>query len=122
ETGIDARAAGGARVGSIRLVEARLEDHATRNQWSDLGQVVGDAEVQVIGLEHARSGNEKQLVLRKERHDQSAASTSVPDDLPDARRVRFAFSAAAMKPANSGCGLVGRDCSSGWNWHPMNHG
>ena len=28
---------------------------------------------------------------------------------------RFAAAAAAMKPANSGCGRVGRDCSSGWN-------
>src|SRR3989442_142917 len=27
-----------------------------------------------------------------------------------------------MKPANSGCGRVGRDLSSGWNWQPMNQG
>ena len=37
-------------------------------------------------------------------------------------RVRFDFAAAAMKPEKSGCGRVGRDLSSGWNWQPMNHG
>src|SRR5690606_11684510 len=30
--------------------------------------------------------------------------------------------AAAMKPANSGCGSNGRLLSSGWNWTPTNHG
>ena len=39
----------------------------------------------------------------------------------DAAR-RLALAAAAMKPAKSGCGRVGRDCSSGWNWQPTNHG
>ncbi len=34
----------------------------------------------------------------------------------------FIAAAAATKPANSGCGRVGRDWSSGWNWQPMNHG
>ena len=37
-------------------------------------------------------------------------------------RVCLRASAAPMKLANSGCGPVGRDLSSGWNWQPMNHG
>jgi len=35
---------------------------------------------------------------------------------------RDCSSAAAMKPANSGCGSKGRDFSSGWNCTPTNHG
>src|SRR5690606_39797870 len=32
------------------------------------------------------------------------------------------LTAARTKLVNSGCGLSGRDLSSGWNWTPMNHG
>ena len=81
----------------------------------------GDAEVERIILEHTRAGDEKQRVTAKERgHVQSAASTS--DDPRDADVRRLAPTAAATKPANNGCGRVGRDWSSGWNWQPMNHG
>ena len=31
----------------------------------------------------------------------------------------FLFNAAATSPTKSGCGAVGRDLNSGWNWHAM---
>src|SRR4051812_37545831 len=81
----------------------------------------GHAEVERVILEDTRAGDEKQRVAPKERsHVQSAASTS--DEPRDADARRLAPAAAAMKPAKSGCGRVGRDWSSGWNWQPMNHG
>ena len=30
--------------------------------------------------------------------------------------------AAAMKLRNRGCGVMGRDLNSGWNWHPRYQG
>ncbi len=30
--------------------------------------------------------------------------------------------AASMNETNSGCGFMGRDLNSGWNWHPRNQG
>lgn len=32
------------------------------------------------------------------------------------------FLAAAMNSRNSGCGAMGRDLNSGWNWQPKNQG
>ncbi len=53
----------------------------------------------------------------------SAATASVARRRPALRCGGWRTSyAAAMKLANSGCGRVGRDFSSGWNWQPTNHG
>ena len=32
------------------------------------------------------------------------------------------FDAAVTKPLNKGCGLLGLDLNSGWNWQATNHG
>ena len=48
ESRLHAGPALGAGVGAVRLVEARLEDHAARQQVRELGEVLGDASIQII--------------------------------------------------------------------------
>jgi hypothetical protein len=48
EPGRDAWPAGGARIRAIRFVEARLKDHAARQQVREAGEMLGDASIQII--------------------------------------------------------------------------
>ena len=108
-------------IRAVCLVEARLEDDAAGNCLSEPREMFGYAKIERVVLEDTRAGDEKERITSEERsHVQSAASTS--DESRGAEARRLALTAAATKPAKSGCGRVGRDWSSGWNWQPMNHG
>src|SRR5260221_488893 len=118
---IEPRSAKRAGVGAIGLVEARLEDDAARHTIRELRQMLCHAKIQRIILEHAWAGDEKQRVAPKSclAHEcAGAAWAAAPRTL---WRLR-ADAAAALKPANSGWGRVGRDWSSGGDWLPMNQG
>src|SRR5713101_6559896 len=58
--------------------------------------------------------------IRRDLSQQSARSSKVVDARH--QTSRDCTTAASMNDANSGCGLNGRDFSSGWNCTPMNHG
>src|SRR5687768_7977302 len=65
---VDARAAMGADIGPICLVEAGLEDDSARNARRETRELFGDAKVQRIVLEHAGSRNEKQRIVAEQSH------------------------------------------------------
>ena len=75
-----------------------------------------------IVFELARAGNEEERVAREAVRHQARTVAACGAGSCSARRRRLAPTAAATKPANKGCGRVGRDCSSGWNWQPTNQG
>ena len=108
-------------VRAVGLVEARLEDDAARDALREPREMLRDSQVEAVVLEHARARDEEQRITpeARSRHDGDALTSF--GAATDAAR-RLALAAAAMKPAKSGCGRVGRDCSSGWNWQPTNHG
>jgi hypothetical protein len=76
--------------------------------------MLGDAQVERVVLEHARAGDEEQRIAPEAPNGHDGDALTSEGGAAAAAR-RFAEEAAAMKPANSGCGRVGRDCSSGWN-------
>ena len=50
-------------------------------------------------------------------------SVYVPANAPDATGTSVLYARdAATKERNSGCGVVGFDLNSGWNWTPTNQG
>ena len=111
-----------AGVRAIGLVEARLEDDSARHALGEPREVLADAQVERVVLEHTRTGDEEERVAPERRGTRQSRGLTSDGAPASSRARRFAAAAAAMKPANSGCGRVGRDCSSGWNWQPMNHG
>src|SRR3954471_9571384 len=118
---LQAEAASGAGVGAVGLVEACFEDDAAWHRRCQAGEMLRHAQVEGVVLELARTGDEEERVPTEE-HGHQLRAVARGDDGRSAPARRFAAAAAATKPANSGCGRVGRDCSSGWNWQPMNHG
>ncbi|MEY3701856.1 MAG: hypothetical protein RI891_1148 [Gemmatimonadota bacterium] len=86
---------------------ARLEDDAAWDALRESGEVVADAEHQVVDLDNAGAGDEEQTAPRE-----GGSAHAAPDAT---RRVAARRAAAATKAAKRGWGRVGRDLSSGWN-------
>ena len=104
--------------GAVRLVEAGLEADRDAEVVLDARQLFGHRGQHVAGLDHTGPGDEKRSAPEGPAHQRVLrASSSAAARAGAAARRRMA---AAMNPANSGCGRVGRDFSSGWNWQPMN--
>src|SRR5690606_2300685 len=137
EAGFEARPARRVDSAAVRLVEGRLEHDREPEILADPGERLGDPEVQSILLQDARSGDQeergagaKQIGharrhrrgLRRGHHCPTpTASVRDPDPSSGTAMPRRSI-AARMNETKSGCGLIGLDFSSGWNWHPMNHG
>lgn len=66
EAAIQTRAARGAGIGSIRLVEACFEHHAARHTAAQECDLFGDAEVKVVVFEDARSRNQEESIARED--------------------------------------------------------
>src|SRR2546423_2669981 len=79
ETFVETWAAGGARVGTVRFVEAGFVDDATGDALGQPREVFTDAEIQRVGLENAGTGNEKERIAGKAGH---AASVRGLDEWP----------------------------------------
>src|SRR6185437_3378997 len=106
------RSAHSADVGAIRLVETCLVDHTARHALLYPEKRLGDFQVQCVILQDARARNEKEPVARKKRaHDSDSVPTR--DSAFCCVPARACSAAAAMNPANNGCGRVGRYLSSG---------
>src|SRR5690606_35945440 len=124
ETG-PARGAGAAAVG---LVEGRLVYDRQRERLRERGERFTDFDVERVVLEDARSCDEEEPAARpEERRRRSHQPTSAVAG--SVRRLGGSASwpsrrsfAARTNAANSGCGRIGRDFSSGWNWQPRNQG
>ena len=77
ETFVEPGPAVSAGVRAIRFVEARLVDDAARHAFGESREMLADAQVERVALEHARTGNEKQRITSESAMPrQSAASTS----------------------------------------------
>src|SRR5206468_2890976 len=122
ESRFHAGAARRVQAGAIRLVVGRLVDDADAELDRQLGERFTDAHAEVVGFDDAGARDEKRAALPSEpRRHQSVSPANSRDG--SARRWSLLYaSAAPTKPANSGCGCIGRDFSSGWNWQPMNQG
>src|SRR5262249_60427535 len=87
-------------------------------------EAIRPREHDLIGLAHARTRDQKRPVDRGEApagHRVLPAS-SARTLIGASRSPNACRTAASMNEANSGCGRVGRDLSSGWNWQPRNQG
>ena len=105
-----------------------LEDRPARSAPRPARRATSaDPEVHGVVLEHAGPGDEQEPVAAEQRRAAGhrtagglplrtlvGASRSAPGAVPTRR--------AATNAANSGCGRVGRDFSSGWNCAAMNKG
>ena len=116
EAAIEARAAGGLEPGAVGFVVGRLVYDVQPQAGLQVRQRFRDAQVQVVRLDDARP-RDQERGLSEVAHPTVASARSTAA----ARRRRWA-SAAPTKLANSGCGRVGRDFSSGWNWQPTYQG
>src|SRR4051812_21666876 len=115
---VQARPPAGPQSRAVGLIEAGFEAHRNTEIVLEPREYLGHPGQHVAGLDHARPGDEEGRAPEGPRHQRELrASSSAAARAGAAARRR---SAAAMKPANSGCGRVGRDFSSGWNWQPMN--
>src|SRR5688500_12997892 len=83
---VEARAARGAGIGAIRLVEARLEDDASGDPLRETREMFADAHVERVGLEYARSGDEEQRIPRKHEAHVSRLLRRACDPCPPARQ------------------------------------
>jgi len=116
------RAASRRNVRPVGLVEASLVNDAARDSLSEPSKMIRNAQIERVVFHDARSRNEKELTCsQKTGHRDPTADTWLIASRPSPR-ARLARCAAATKPAKSGCGRVGRERSSGWNWQPTNHG
>src|SRR5690606_39792857 len=117
----------------VRLVERRLEDDRQPEILGDASQLLGNREVQPVVLDQARPGDQEERPARSEqplhpgrglprRHQRATGAGLATRAGSSTGTSPLRSIAARMKDANNGWGRVGRDFSSGWNWHPMNHG
>ena len=65
-----------AGVGAIGLVEARLEDDAAGHALGEPREMLGDAQVERVVLEHAGAGDEEERVAPEARHASPVARRS----------------------------------------------
>ena len=80
-----------AGVRAIRLVEARLVDDAARHAFGEPREVLADAQVERVVLEHARAGDQEERVTSEVRRHVSRRlrrATRRPVSLPW-RRLRL---------------------------------
>src|SRR5918992_676309 len=65
KTVIEAGATMSIDIRTVRLVEARFEDHAAGHALGEVCEVLGDTLIEFIVLEHARSRDQEQCVRMK---------------------------------------------------------
>src|SRR6266508_1372126 len=114
--------------GSVGFVVRRLEDARHARSRRDVFEGSGHLEGVAFALDHARTENEGEGMTGA---DCDAAGRGRRDPLHHARVVAssvlpltasFWRCDAPTKLAKRGCGLSGRDWTSGWNCTAMNHG
>ena len=115
---IDSGAPRSPRAAAVGLVEAGLVHDAKAELRLELGQLGGHGHVHRIALHNARTRDQG----RRRRPESAHVTCATPWVLALGALPRLRLTAAPTKLANSGWGSIGRDLSSGWNWHPMNHG
>src|SRR5205814_6193057 len=90
-------------------------------------QLAGDIHLQLLGLDHARSGNEEERPIEAgvetaELHGIYAAEPPITLSPGSGTRCLCCSSAARMNELKSGCPSRGVEVNSGWYWQPKNHG
>jgi hypothetical protein len=63
---VEAGPASRAAVGTVRLVETGLVNDSARDLLGELRQSLTDPQVELVALQHARTGYQEELVSRKE--------------------------------------------------------
>src|SRR5690606_40267438 len=114
QTVLETRSARRARTAPVRLVERRLEHDRYARPHAQLRERLGDAQIQRVVLQHARSRNQEEAAVEQgvTTHPCTASAMRLWTPLRcESRRA----TAAAMNALNRGCAPVGRDFSSGWN-------
>ena len=112
------RAAPGVR--RLALSKLALKQTGTRRARAEPRQMLGHAQAARRPARRTQGPAMRNGRLRERPAPSARRSRRAPAAAAPARRRAWRRSAAPMKPANSGCGRVGRDLSSGWNWQPMN--
>src|SRR5579859_2100265 len=139
ESLFEARAAKSREAGAIGLVEGSLKD----KRPGDLADGLRHEMHVLFRFDHARPGNQGNRRATSEqeafppragqlyrlwighqdqsRREYSRTCSNAPPRRAERRLCRCSWD-APMKDRNSGCGSMGFDLNSGWNWQPRYHG
>src|SRR5437762_13859302 len=79
---VEAWSPGGADVGAIGVVEARLVNDSAGDTLRQPREMIADAHVQPVGLEHARTGDEKERISAEAGHRSVSPRLRRADVLP----------------------------------------
>ncbi len=127
EIGEDAKAfcrprpAIGFDAAAVGFVERGFEDERA----GDLANFGGEKTDVLLAFDHAGTGDQNQRLAAANRRKitQSACvNCSERVRCADFGRLLRCLCAAPMKAENNGCGSMGFDLNSGWNWQPRNQG
>src|SRR6185312_13493053 len=118
---LHARTAEAGAGGTVGLVEAGLEDEVHAEPGGDLLQRARGIQLQLLGLDHARTGDQEQRLVQTDFETaQLHATCSLASFSPS--RTALNSRAARTKPMNSGWPSRGVEVNSGCAWQPRNHG
>src|SRR6185312_8103523 len=113
-----AKALAGRAVG---LVEAGLEDEVDAEPPGDLLQRAGGVQLQLLGLHHARAGDQEQRVIQPDLEPTEFHATDSSASFGPLCTALYSR-AARTKPLNSGWPSRGVEVNSGCAWQPRNQG